>query len=873
MVSLTVGYVSGIIAAAHFAFHILLPNAAVLILVATIGKEQNAVTWSAIQRQLTSSAWPSLLGTDATVSEGIKFRIRLATWLPPICFIVLTAAAIVTPLGLYDTVAPLPVTQFRTFSYVPDTGPMGYGTPPRSDLGFSRSCGDYLPLACPGTSVDITYSYNKTSGIAEANITNDNYDMRIPKVLANLYQSGLADQQQSVSSFFDIQFRQYTYMVENGVEHGKRYLVNIYRQLNTLVLNDDFEAVEGLIVDMKNGGVGFRNHTIPDEIQYGAEWSEDILFIEPETACINTNVTREFMAPWSSFPDGAENITLVDQGGFAHINTTYPRYDFSDSQSNPMLLERAYKAAWLTNAYNMLYFNLTRPSPHAFSYLKSEVGQHYPINVDYFGLSSRTFSITSNWEDLVNPQLYQTNNTSPTATLTNYRNPFNITLNNYTDISILCEGAGGLDLANISNIAVECGLVYGVAKRKDGVDSLIFEPGTWWSQPIYTCASANKALIKTVQFKYNTTLGEGLKGLQVVDIANKVYSNNSEKPLWGVENPQMTLSDISPLWGLISSDLEHSVNLSTVRSERLYLPGYTLLSESTDVPGYQFVPGTDGPSASLSSTYDVSGSNSDSGVADYSGTFNQAMLSKWQQYSSNASTTSKILNLVWTDITANALLGTKSWNSGRNLPSNLQKRAADTTASSTESSASLPVRVPVIIYTYQIRYTWIFGIPAAILMVLALLVLSIALAFTLSGYATRSRVREYLFHLSAGRLLAKQVYPGHVDGQAPTKIWVAGVGRKHIRLHSDGAVATDAVSTNITNSSAGDLKEDSTVGRGSTTGDAKFVKAGADASTKEVARSPPVNLASQRSYGMSRGYIELENRVDNRNQYRVTAPL
>ena len=866
MFTLTVGYVSGIIAAIIFTLQSLLPNAAILILVGVVGKEQNAATWSGVERELTSSAWPRLLQTDSSVSIGMKPKLRFARWLRPICFFLITVAGIVTPLGLYDTVAPSRRTQLLSFSYIRDTGPMGYGTPPRADLTFGRSCGNFLPLPCPGTSVDIQYSYNETSGTATANITDDNYDMRIPEVLAKLYQSGLYDQEQTVSSFFDIQSRQYTYSREAGVEHGKSYVVDAYRQVTSLILDDDFEVVEGLIVDTKNGGIGFRNHTVPVGIQYGAEWKENLLFLEPETACINTNVTIEYMIRWpSASSDGSQlaNVTLVDQGGFAEINTTYPHLEFYNTQENPALLERAYKAAWLTNANNMLYFNVTRPNPHAFSYLNSKVGQRYPITLETTN-PLQSFSVSSDFSSLVNPQLYQSNDTFPTTQSVNYRNPFNITFENYTDITVLCEGVGGQDLANINNIAVACGLVLGAAKRKDGIASLVFAPGTWWSQPVYTCASTTRASIKTVQLKYNATIGGGLKSLRVVDVADKVYNNDSAKPLWGVENPHMVLSDISPLWGLISPNLEHSVNLSTVKSDRLYLPGYTSLEFDIGVPGFQNVPGTDGPSAALATTYQISGFGSGSGIGDYSGETNLAMFSRWQDYSSNVSTTAKILNLIWTDVAANALVGTKSWNSGSKLPPNLQKRGAETTGSASADAQNSPVMVPVTIYTSQIRYRWLFAIPAALLLLLALLVLGGAGAFALVGHATSSRVREYLFHLSAGRLLARQVYPGAVDGQAPTKTWVDKVGLKHIRLDSDGPTATDAIDTTTTTGPSGDSNEDNAVVQDVTASREKSTKAATVIPTREVPPSPSNDVSSQPLGGVFQGRMALQDRDDDR---------
>lgn len=72
------------------------------------------------------------------------------------------------------------------------------------------------------------------------------------------------------------------------------YLVGTYRQIQTLILDETIKPVEGLIVDAKSGGLGFRNHTVPANSEHGATWAEDLLFILPETHCENTNLTIEF---------------------------------------------------------------------------------------------------------------------------------------------------------------------------------------------------------------------------------------------------------------------------------------------------------------------------------------------------------------------------------------------------------------------------------------------------------------------------------------------------------------------------------------------------------------------------------------------------
>ncbi|ERF69815.1 hypothetical protein EPUS_08016 [Endocarpon pusillum Z07020] len=651
---------------------------------------------------------------------------------------------------------------------------MAYGTAPRSDLGFSRSCEDILPRQCPGTTVQINYSDNGTTFTAE--IPDEDYDTRIPKSLATLYQSGLAGQAQTVSSFFDIQWRHYSYAVHRASSTGSRYLVGTYRQLTSVLLNDALEPIEGLIVDTQSGGVGFRNHTVPQGLTFGADWTEDILFIEPETACVDTNLTLEFMIfPFENRGSSIVNLSLVDQGGFVNLNRTYPRIELTDTQTDPKLKERAYKAAWQTNALTMVYLNVTRPSPNSFSYLKSEIERHFPLSTRVGSYDS--FTTSDRWGVLIdapwaysNGSVFNTSRSSFDDPATFYSNPFNINLGNFSDINLICQGAGANDLANITNIGAACGLVFGAARRKDGSESLIFEPESWWTQPLYSCASATKAVIKTVQFRYNSTSQYDLKALQILNITDKVYKKENNTPLWGVENPNMTLGSVTPLWGLISPEHENAVNLSTVRSDRLYLPGHPSGGVSS-LPGYQNVPGTDGPQSALSSAYSI-GSSKD--VTNYSGKTNIAI----------APTTAKIINLVWTDIAANSLVGTKSWISGSALPPNLAKRDGSL-------SNNAAVDVPVTVYEHQIRYRWVFAIPAAIVMFLAALIGLAALMFALMGKARPSHIRHYLFQLAPGRILTNFLYPGVCSGNAPTRIWIDQVGRNSVTLYQDLPGATE----------------------------------------------------------------------------------
>jgi hypothetical protein len=138
MLSLTVGYVSGIIAAAVFVLQFLIPNALIVILVGILGDEHTAVTWSVVERSLLGSLWPLFLSADSAATRGVDRSVCLVTWLKPLGFGLVTVAAIVTPLGLYDAIEPGRRTVSTTMAYVSDPSPFGYGTAARSGQGFTR---------------------------------------------------------------------------------------------------------------------------------------------------------------------------------------------------------------------------------------------------------------------------------------------------------------------------------------------------------------------------------------------------------------------------------------------------------------------------------------------------------------------------------------------------------------------------------------------------------------------------------------------------------------------------------------------------------------------------------------------------------------
>ena len=798
MIHLTIGYLSGVIAAIVFVVQFILPNALIVVLVGLLKNKHTAVTWSVVERNLLSSHWPLFLRADSTASQGVDRSIRVLTWIRPLALLLITIAAVCTPLGLYDDVLPDRSTQSLLMVHVPDTGPFGFGTPPREPQFFNRKChNSSMPAQCPGTTdvFDTNFSYDDDGTLLAGNETWDNIDMRIPKSLAQLYQSGLKDQPGSVSSFFDIQSRQYGYATSNGYMHNKSFITDGFQYLSTVVLNDAIEPFEGLIVDTKSGSIGFRNHTVPDGAGLGAEWSEDLLFIEPETQCVSMNVSLEFRVPTSDEYESLVNITLVDGGGMTDFVQKYPLLDLSDAQRDPQLHNRAYKAGWMTNAYNMLTMNLTRPGPDAFSYVKSHVGARYPLASTQTSAQLNGIYMSS-WSTLLDPGPISNYTVADTPTA-NFSNPFHIDYSNFSGISTICSGAGRSDLTNLSNVHVECGLIFGAARRRDGTETLIFEPGKWYIQPVYSCASATKATIKTVDFRYNATqeTGHTLKALTVLNASPKPYKDKASMPLWGVETVDYDLDGLSQFWGIIDPEQINAVNLSAIRSPHLYLPGYSG-SLSNSPRGFDNVPGANGPRNLLYAIYHSTDMRS-TGLPDYTGTLNYAMLAKWREYSKSHETMAVVMNLIWTDLAANYLMGTRSWNRASDwLPPNLQDPKSNRRQAESVSDRDGQTRVPVQVYQRKIRYHWYFAIPALASLLLVGLVVALALLLMMFGRGTPSRIDHYLVHLSSGRLLGSMQYPSE-DKDAPTTEWITRVGCKESDLHRLAAAYNGEVSSGL----------------------------------------------------------------------------
>ena len=104
-------------------------------------------------------------------------------------------------------------------------------------------------------------------------------------------------------------------------------------------------------------GLDSATTQVPSGLLLGCSWTESLLWIEPESACIDTNITLEYSV---SGQNQADHPKLVDHGGFTYLTRDYPFVDMNATQTRPELLARAWKGAVLNNLNLMIFFNETR---------------------------------------------------------------------------------------------------------------------------------------------------------------------------------------------------------------------------------------------------------------------------------------------------------------------------------------------------------------------------------------------------------------------------------------------------------------------------------------------------------------------------------
>jgi hypothetical protein len=327
---------------------------------------------SVVGRTLQSTYWPSILSSDTAAGgkEGVKKRVVFMTYLSVFATLLVSIAGIASPIGLGESIVDGPLIN-ATFAHARDSTALGEATPPRDNYTISRICASSA-LPCPGvSSLDLIITPN-------TDLSGSIYEAYVPKNITDCFMSGVESQGDLRSDPFQIQFRQYTPYsgfanTTNSTSNGVTHTIEIsnttgeFTMLESVVLLDSIDVREGVIIDTVNGGIGFRNHTVPvgPAIRYGVTWTEDILWIELVTNCVDTNWTLEIspqLAPLANSPNSAfSQMWLVNRGGGVISDGTphFTPFDNSNPQLNPDLGGRAHLGASMFNYVLSTMLHLT----------------------------------------------------------------------------------------------------------------------------------------------------------------------------------------------------------------------------------------------------------------------------------------------------------------------------------------------------------------------------------------------------------------------------------------------------------------------------------------------------------------------------------
>jgi len=726
---------------------------------------------SVLGRLLNSSLWPSILRTDSVTHRGVSKKVVLLSALSTLGSLLLAIVGPVTPLGLSTRVQSSSAGLVR-FKYAIDNSPIGQLKISRTDYVNNRLCGAFVLLNCPGSYA----GYNTISNATGEYAIPDGPDAYMSSAIApNITEAftSATNSSRTISSVFDIQYRLFTVWESTKsnetqwIDQGRPQTRGQFQYFQSFILDDRYEAVEGLIVDTKAGGIGFRNHSMPPSSDTGYEWTEDILWIEPDTVCVNTNLTLDFTTALSI---GAISANLTDRGGFVNLPKDYPYLDLNHSQMDPMLYARAWKGAVLSNLNLLIYFNQTRGH--------SYIGKKYGIGDTFLDLISPNQLSVQQFSDgtilMPTPLSFDTNSY-------NFSNPNAVP--KYLDISTcdqswvqsidfadiwspgtVVSGFGGADNVSIETISVIGGLILGTGIQVDesgnplnGLPSVQINPLANWSRPLFSCATALRASVKRITFNSNST--SVLSNLNIVNIEAISYASNDTIPIWAVEKPSLRIGDINPFWGIVSDKYASSASLMTIQKESFYLP-----ASSSSIWGISSVDssaGADAPGGVLEAVY----SPMFIGMPDYSGTTNWALFLKWQSLSRSASTAGSIINLMWTDLMANAVVGAKG------LFSDTDNTALEETGSAT--AVATPLKD-------AIHYDFVYAIPAFVYFALYGATLTFAILLFVLGRVRIGMLRALLNHTSAGRAAIMERYPSEDRVLAKTSEWTRAFGQENV---------------------------------------------------------------------------------------------
>lgn len=684
---ITTSEVAGIISASLAFMKITSSLGLVAILIAVINNKSCANSWSVVGAALQSSPWPFILRTDASRSLGVQKAINIMSQLALVGTFLMTLTGIVTPLGLKDT-AILKPAQNQSMLYIQDFGPLGLATTPRRGYLEGRLCSGWPSVACIGSPLQVNNgSYNVLSGI-NANVTSK-------------FTSPTGTQ-----SSLNMQYRQYSMQINPGVNNDQAMPVGILANLQSFILSNTTSAAEGIVIDMTNTpGIGMIQHTFPSNGE-GGGWFRDVLWLEPITQCIDTNLTIQYKISSDLTTPVANSTVLVDKGGLFNLTTKQPN-PYNDSISYIDLAHHAYTGAVWGNLAVLRAINITRnASNYGSTYLlkpstTSKIGQFGFLPINYLA------------------QLASGSTEYAAYVSTSY-------------VQSYCQGYTPDSTFNSSTRMVHCSLMLGTSRSLDGSNDNILLPNKVFEQPVYSCASTVQASIQ----RLNLTMTQPTAGTNPYSGLRISRQSTNASILWGIESTGMNVSSANAYWGPISDYYENDAHLYTQRSEALILP-----AGKSDIPSFTFgvlsldvldtqASSLPGMIFTLMEYLWMTGSESMMNKFDFTGKGDYGVQTLWQELSQTVETAPLIVKYVWTNLMASNAIGIGNFSMAEVSP---------------EGTG----------VTYDIRY----AIPAFIALAFWLCFVCFSLVLLIRRQVTLNEVRNAINQTTIGRTVINMINP------------------------------------------------------------------------------------------------------------------
>jgi len=345
-------------------------------------------------------------------------------------------------------------------------------------------------------------------------------------------------------------------------------------------------------------------------------------------------------------------------------------------------------------------------------------------------------------------------------------------LTSFTEL--LSRGYGSSDISGINVIHISVGLFRGAGNPLNGSVAAIsrVEENTKWSHSFYACTSALKASVQRVKFSVNGTRFSDIKVISASSVPS-----SERPPLWAVEMTELPIPYAVPLWGIVDDRYENNADIpiSTRRRPYLYLPAISgsVFIKGINFPSEDSIAGSTAPQAVLDSVYsEVLIENSIFQLKGYTGEQSFTMYSRWKNLSRSVETAPKIIDLIWTDLMANYVTGSKSVISSTN------------TGGQDPTSRSRLVQA----YERQIRYNFRYAIPAIMFLTLWLFAIIFLLCLVFLKKSKFADVRQLVNHTATGRAVTTTAFPDMCEGHVSTKEWVRTAGKETIvvKYKTDG---------------------------------------------------------------------------------------